>query len=79
MLLLFLVPSFFLTGLIIPIDENAKLVAYSLPATHFIAINRGVFLKGLSWEQLGFNAFMLLAMGLLATLATILSFRKRVG
>ncbi len=78
-LLLFLVPSFFLTGLIIPVDEKSKLVAYSLPATHYIAINRGVFLKGLSWRQLGFHAFMLLAMGLISTLLTILSFRKRVG
>jgi ABC-type multidrug transport system permease subunit len=78
-LLIFLVPSFFLTGLIIPIDEKARLVSYSLPATHFIAINRGVFLKGLDWGQLGFHAFMLLAMGLLSTLITILSFRKRVG
>jgi ABC-type multidrug transport system permease subunit len=78
-LLLFLVPSFFLTGLIIPIDEKAKLVSYSLPATHFIAINRGVFLKGLGWGPLGFHAFMLLTMGLLSTLFTILSFRKRVG
>ncbi len=78
-LLIFLVPSFFLTGLIVPIDEKARLVAYSLPATHFIAINRGVFLKGLGWGPLGFHAFMLLAMGLLATLLTILSFKKRVG
>jgi len=78
-LLLFLVPSFFLTGLIVPIDEKARLVAYSLPATHFIAINRGIFLKGLGWEQLGFHVFMLLAMGLLATLLTILSFKKRVS
>ncbi len=78
-LLLFLVPSFFLTGLIVPIDEKARLVAYSLPATHYIAINRGVFLKGLGWEQLGFHVFMLLTMGLMATLLTILSFKKRVS
>lgn len=78
-LLLFLVPSFFLTGLIVPIDEKARLVAYSLPATHYVAINRGVFLKGLGWEQLGFHVFMLLTMGLLSTLLTILSFKKRVS
>ena len=78
-LLLFLVPSFFLTGLIIPIDEQARLVAYSLPATHYVAINRAVFLKGLSWGPLGFHAFLLLAMGLLSTVLTVLSFRKRVG
>ncbi len=78
-LLLFLVPSFFLTGLIIPIDERARLVAYSLPATHYVAINRAVFLKGLSWGPLGFHAYLLLTMGLLSTVLTVLSFRKRVG
>ncbi len=78
-LLLFLVPSFFLTGLIVPIDEQARLVSYSLPATHFIAINRAVFLKGLSWQPLGFHVVMLLGMGLFSTMFTILTFKKRVG
>jgi ribosome-dependent ATPase len=78
-LLLFLVPSFFLTGIIVPIDKQARLVANTLPATHFIAINRAVFLKGLSWEPLGMHAFLLLSMGLVATLITILTFRKRVN
>ncbi len=78
-LLLFLVPSFFLTGLIVPIDEQARLVAFTLPATHYIAINRAVFLKAQGWGPLGFHAFVLLIMGLLATLFTILTFKKRVG
>lgn len=78
-LLLFLVPSFFLTGLIVPIDEQARLISSSLPATHFVAISRGVFLKGLGWRALGFQAIALLSMGLFSTLFTILSFRKRVG
>jgi ABC-type multidrug transport system permease subunit len=78
-LLLFLVPSFFLTGLIVPVDDQAKLVSYSLPATHFIAINRAVFLKGLGWRPLGFHVVMLLGMGFFSTLFTILTFRKWVG
>ncbi|HID33054.1 MAG TPA: ABC transporter permease [Anaerolineae bacterium] len=78
-LLIFLVPSFFLTGLIVPIDEKARFVAFTLPATHFIAINRAVFLKGQGWDTLGMHAFALLSMGLFATLFTILTFRKRVG
>jgi len=77
-LLLFLVPSFFLTGLIVPIDERAKLVSFSLPATHFIAINRSVFLKGLGWESLGFHTIMLFGMGLFSTALTIVTFKKRV-
>ncbi|HFQ95722.1 MAG TPA: ABC transporter permease [Anaerolineae bacterium] len=78
-LLLFLVPSFFLTGLIVPIDEQARFVAFTLPATHYVAINRAVFLKGQGWDALGMHAFVLLSMGLFATLFTILTFRKRVG
>jgi len=78
-LLLFLVPSFFLTGLIVPIDEQSKFVAFTLPATHFIAINRAVFLKGQGWAALGMHAFVLFGMGLFATLFTMLSFHKRVG
>ncbi len=78
-LLIFLVPSFFLTGLILPVDEQSRMVANSLPATHFIAITRGIFLKGLGWRALGFHAFALLTMGLLSTLLTILLFRKRVS
>ncbi|HHB89751.1 MAG TPA: ABC transporter permease [Anaerolineae bacterium] len=78
-LLLFLVPSFFLTGLIVPIDDQARFIASTLPATHFIAINRAVFLKGQGWHALGWHAFILLSMGLFATMFTILSFKKRVG
>ena len=78
-LLLFLVPSFFLTGLILPIDEQSRMVSYSLPATHFIAITRSVFLKGQGWQPLGFHVFMLLSMGLLSILFTIITFKKRVG
>ncbi len=78
-LLLFLVPSFFLTGLIVPVDDQSRLISNSLPATHFIAITRGVFLKGLGWQDLGFHAFLLLAMGLISTFMTIIVFRKRAG
>ena len=78
-LLLFLVPSFFLTGIIIPVDPQARLTANSLPATHFVIISRGVFLKGLSWLELGPHLFALLMMGATAIAFTIITFRKRVG
>lgn len=55
MIMVFFVPSFFLAGLIMPIDTHSpgvQLVTYALPATHFILICRGLFLKGLSLSSL---------------------------
>lgn len=78
-LLLFLVPSLFLSGILLPVDPNARLTANSLPATHFVTISRGLFLKGLSWQALGAPIFTLLIMGLGAVTLAILTFRKRVG
>lgn len=51
----------------------------SLPATHFTAIARGVFLKGVGWEVLWPNATALLAMGALMSGLTYARFRKKVG
>lgn len=49
-ILVFFVPSFFLTGLIMPVNTGSLvslITAYVLPTTHFVVISRGVFLKGL--------------------------------
>ena len=78
-LLLFLVPSIFLSGILIPVDPNAKLTANSLPATHFVIITRGIFLKSQGWRALGSQVFTLLMMGLTTVTLSILTFRKRVG
>ncbi|MCS7282226.1 MAG: ABC transporter permease [Anaerolineae bacterium] len=81
-LTLFFVPSFFVAGLILPVDTGnpfSRLVAYSLPTTHFIAISRGVFLKGLGLTPLAFHILVLLAMGLGGVSLSLLVFRKRLG
>ncbi len=78
-LLLFLVPSLFLSGILLPVDPNARLTANSLPATHFVTISRSLFLKGLGWQALGEPIFILLMMGLGSITLAILTFRKRVG
>lgn len=78
----FFVPSFFVAGLILPVDTHnpfSRLVAYSLPTTHFIAISRGVFLKGLGMAELGFPTRALLAMGVGGLTLSLLLFRKRLG
>jgi len=81
-LLLFIVPSFFLSGLISPVGTESlrtALTSYVLPATHFVIISRGVFLKGLGLAQLRTPAFILLAMGLAGVLLGFLLFRKKVA
>lgn len=65
-ILAFFIPSFFLAGLILPVDTSsagARLVPSVLPATHFITICRGVFLKGLGMADLYAPAYRLLAIG----------------
>lgn len=81
-LTLFFVPSFFVAGLILPVDTRnpfSRIVAYSLPTTHFIAISRGVFLKGLGLSPLWFHILALLAMGIGGVSLSLALFRKRLG
>jgi ABC-2 type transport system permease protein len=81
-LLVFIVPSFFLSGLISPVSTGspgAMLTSYALPSTHFVTISRAVFLKGLHLAQLRTPALVLLGMGSGALLLGLLLFKKRVA
>jgi ABC-2 type transport system permease protein len=82
MLLVSFVPSFFISGLITPIDTSSVgslVMSNSLPATHFTVIARGVFLKGLRLPQLWQPTLALLSMGASALIFSILLFRKRIS
>jgi drug efflux transport system permease protein len=81
-LLVFLVPSFFLAGLIMPIDTRsigAWLPSYALPSTHFVEISRTVFLKGLGLDYLPRPALILLAEGLGSVLLALALFKKKAA
>ncbi|HEY75790.1 MAG TPA: ABC transporter permease [Thermoflexia bacterium] len=81
-LTVFFAPSFFIAGLIAPVDIRdlvSRLIAYSLPATHFITISRSVFLKGLGIGDLWLPALMLLGMGTGGLIVSLLLFRKKLG
>ncbi|MGD8623876.1 MAG: ABC transporter permease [Anaerolineae bacterium] len=81
-LILFIVPSFFLAGLISPISTSspgAMLTSYALPSTHFVEISRTVFLKGLGLAYLIRPTLILLGMGLGAIGAGLVAFKKKVG
>ena len=81
-LLIFIVPGFFLAGLINPVSSASlvpMLTSYALPGTHFVEISRTVFLKGLGLPYLVQPALVLLGMGLGALLLALRTFRKRIG
>lgn len=79
MILLFFVPSFFLAGLTTPVNAGSGVsytVSQLLPATHFIKICRGVFLKGLGFAGLTAPAMSLLMIGSLSLTVGVARFRK---
>jgi len=81
-LLIFIVPSFFLAGLINPVSRSSlvpMLTSYALPGTHFVEISRTVFLKGLGLPYLVQPALILLGMGVGSFLVALRTFRKRIG
>jgi ABC-2 type transport system permease protein len=81
-MLVFLVPSFFLAGLITPIGAGAPgslLTSYALPSTHFVEISRAVFLKGLGLNDLLRPTLVLLSMGTGTVVIGLRLFRKKVA
>ena len=80
-LLTLFIPSFFLTGLILPLDKSSlpkRLSSFGIPGTHYIIISRGVALKALTIDSLWPEAITLVMMGLIAVVASIFIFSKKV-
>ncbi len=81
-LFVFFVPSFFISGLILPVDTRswgAQITAYSLPTTHFIAICRNLFLKGSKVGDLWQPILALASLGSTAITLSVLLFKKRIS
>ncbi|HEX7587914.1 MAG TPA: ABC transporter permease [Anaerolineae bacterium] len=80
-LLIFFIPSFFLTGVILPVDTRSavsQIASALLPATHFVTVTRGVFLKASGVNQLLDQGAALFALGLIPLVVSLLAFRKQV-
>lgn len=80
-LLTLFIPSFFLTGLILPVDKSSlfnQLSSYGVPGTHYIVISRGVALKSLTLDSLWPEALTLVMMGVVAVTVSIFIFTKKV-
>jgi ABC-2 type transport system permease protein len=81
-LLVFLVPSFFLAGLITPVNTGSlgsSLASYVLPSTHFVEISRIVFLKGLGLDYVARPALVLLGIGLGSLALGLRFFKKKLA
>jgi len=80
MVLTFL-PSFLLSGFLFSITNMPKViqvVTYLIPARYFVAILKGIYLKGVGLEILGGEALLLTVFGLVAMLLAVARFKKKL-
>jgi ABC-2 type transport system permease protein len=78
MILSFL-PAFLLSGFIFQIDNMPRVVqyvTYIVPARYFIALLRGVYLKGVGLEVLGLQMGLLTVFAIVVVTIASLRFRK---
>lgn len=80
-LLIFFIPSFFMAGIILPIDTRsgiAQIASFFLPATQYVQTTRGIFLKAMDGLDLIVPGLYLLALGTVPTLLSLWLFKKQV-
>ena len=77
----FLLPSIMLSGYIFPISSlpaPLRIVSKILPATHFIAISRGIIIRGAGFAELWPNVVALLLIAALLVSGSVRAFRKTI-
>lgn len=80
MVLTFL-PSFLLSGFMYSIDnmpEAIQMITYFIPATYFVSLLKGIYLKGIGLEILIFEAVLLTIFGVVMLVLANVSFRKKL-
>jgi ABC-type multidrug transport system permease subunit len=81
-LLIFLFPGFFLSGIFYPISAFPPAVKHEasfLPSTPFVAVLRGLMIKGQGLATLWSHAVLMLVAGIVLTFLAILLFKKKIG
>ncbi|HXO19969.1 MAG TPA: ABC transporter permease [Thermoanaerobaculia bacterium] len=77
-----LLPSIMLSGYIFPLSSlpgPLRVLSQLLPATHFIAISRGIVIRGASFQDLWQQVAALLAISAVLVAASARAFRKTVS
>jgi ABC-2 type transport system permease protein len=80
-LIIFFIPSFFLAGVILPVDTRSvwsQATSFLLPASHFVQVTRAVFLKAAGLGDLVNQAAILVLLGLVPFILSLLAFKKQV-
>ena len=80
-LLIFLFPGFFLSGIFYPISAFPPAVQHEasfLPSTPFVAVVRGLMIKGQGLETLWPQAALMFGMGVVLTFLSVLLFKKKI-
>ena len=75
-------PSILFSGLMTPVssmEPSAQIISRLIPASYFIAMVRGVFLKGLGFGHFAYDLLMLAIFATVVYSVAILGFRKRAG
>jgi ABC-2 type transport system permease protein len=76
-----MMPMVYLSGFAFPIENMPKIIqyiSYLIPLRYFIAIIRGVILKGIGFNELWQEATVLLFMGIAILFLSSLRFRKKL-
>jgi len=76
------VPSFLLSGFMYAIANMPvaiQAVTYVIPARYFVALLKGIYLKGVGLEVLGLEAGLLTAFGIAMGLVANLKFKKKLS
>jgi ABC-2 type transport system permease protein len=76
-----LLPTQLLSGFVFPVDNMPRpiqVLAEIMPATHFIAVLRGVLLRGNGFSEQRTNLLALLAFAVFMVLVTSAKFRRRL-
>ena len=80
-LLIFMFPGFFLSGIFYPVSSFPDMVQEEsqwLPSTQFVAILRGLMVKGQGLDALWYPAVMLLVIFLMMTVLAVFFFKKKL-
>ena len=78
----FMLPSIFLSGYVFPISALPgflQVASKALPATHFIAISRGIIIRGAGLVDLWPNVVALLLISAILAAASLRAFQKTVA
>jgi ABC-2 type transport system permease protein len=74
-------PAFLLSGFVSPISQMPKvvqLVTYLIPARYFVAILRGIYLKGIGVKIIWAEGIFLLLFGLIILMVSDRKFKKKL-